>query len=330
MNFGPNKEWGARTTSVPEFEKFLDVFQELGYNEVDTARTYSGGEQEAFTAAAHWKERGLKLATKLYPFTPGQHSPENLTRLFNKSLEELQTTSVDIFYLHAPDRSVPINATLQTLNTLFKEGKFKQLGLSNFTAFEVAEIVTTCKERGWVRPTIYQGMYNAITRNIEPELVVACRRYGLELVTYNPLAGGLFTGKYKPDSEPLTTESASGSLAANTGVGKTYRERYFKDAYFQALKLIEPVVKTQGLTLVEVGLRWVIHHSALNIVDGNDGVIIGVSTVEQLRASIADLEKGPLPQEVLDVLDQAWKITRFEAPNYWHLDLEYGYGFDEQ
>lgn len=68
-----------------------------------------------------------------------------------------------IFYLHAPDRSVPFAETLEAVNELHKEGKFVQLGLSNFAAFEVAEVVITCKERGWVRPTIYQGMYNAIS-----------------------------------------------------------------------------------------------------------------------------------------------------------------------
>jgi predicted aldo/keto reductase-like oxidoreductase len=65
MNFGPDVQWGARFTTVPEFEKFLDVLQEKGYNEVDTAWSYQRGEQEAFTAAAHWKEPGLKLATKV-------------------------------------------------------------------------------------------------------------------------------------------------------------------------------------------------------------------------------------------------------------------------
>ena len=70
---------------------------------------------------------------------------------------------MDIFYLHAPDRSVPFSETLEAVNELHKEGKFVQLGLSNYTAFEVAEIVTLCNERGWVRPTIYQAMYNAIS-----------------------------------------------------------------------------------------------------------------------------------------------------------------------
>jgi aflatoxin B1 aldehyde reductase len=113
-----------------------------------------------------------------------------------------------------------------------------------------------------------------------------------------------------------------------TNVGKTYRKKYFNDAYFQALEMIEPVMKAHDLTLVEVGLRWLVHHSRLRILDGNDGVIIGASSVKQLKSNLVDLEKGPLPKGVLDVLDEAWEITRATAPTYWHLDLEYSYSFD--
>ena len=163
MTFGPDKDAGARVTSLDEYNKCLDYLQSQGYNEIDTARVYIDGKQEAWTADAKWKERGLKLATKGYPYQPGAHKPEELRKQLETSLSELKTDCVDIFYLHAADRSVPFDETLEEVNKLHKEGKFVQLGLSNFTAFEVAEVVITCKERGWVRPTIYQGMYNAIS-----------------------------------------------------------------------------------------------------------------------------------------------------------------------
>src|ERR1700733_8032866 len=90
------------------------------------------------------------------------------------------------------------------------------------------------------------------------------------------LAGGFFTGKYTPINGPSPSGPAeSGSLSMKTNVGKTYRKKYFNDAYFQALEMIEPVMKAHDLTLVEVGLRWLVHHSRLKILDGNDGVIIG-------------------------------------------------------
>lgn len=165
MTIGPDESSGARITSIDVYNKCLDYFQAEGYDEIDTARTYIGGKQEAFTSEAHWKERGLTLATKSYPIKPGDHKPEVIKEQLNTSLKELKTDCVDIFYLHAADRSVPFEETLEAVNELHKEGKFVQLGLSNFAAFEVAEVVITCKERGWVRPTIYQGVYNAISKD---------------------------------------------------------------------------------------------------------------------------------------------------------------------
>lgn len=164
MTFGPDPNLGARITSLNEFGQCLDDFKSSGYSEIDTARMYLGEKQEEFTAAVGWKERGLNIATKVYPTQPGLHKPEKLREKFNESLAALKTDQVDIFYLHAADRSVPFVETLEEVNRFYQEGKFKKLGLSNYTSFEVAEIVILCAERGWVRPTIYQAMYNAISK----------------------------------------------------------------------------------------------------------------------------------------------------------------------
>ncbi|KAI9889481.1 MAG: Aflatoxin B1 aldehyde reductase member 2 [Vezdaea aestivalis] len=321
MTFGPDPNEGARITSLDDFNSILDHFQREGYHEIDTARVYVGGRQEAFTAEARWKERGLTLATKWYPHTPGDHKAEMIKTKVNESLKALDTETVDIFYLHAADRSVPFAETLEAVNELHQQQKFLRLGLSNFTAFEVAEIVMTCREKGWVRPTIYQGMYNAITRNIESELIVACRRYGLDIVVYNPLAGGIFSGKYKSAELPQEGRYSD----TNGTMGGVYRKRYFREATFDALHVVEPVVKKHNLTLLETAFRWLMHHSQLKIQDGNDGVIIGVSSVAQLQSNLKDLEKGPLPDEVVKALDQGWLIAKAESPVYWHLDLEYTY-----
>jgi len=139
MTFGPDTSAGARITSLPEYNTFLDHLQAAGYNEIDTARTYVGGKQEAFTREAHWKDRGLTIATKVYPNEPGKHAPEALTEAFTTSLKELGTDCVDIFYLHAAvsstlghlflahfltmvqDRSVPFQETLAAVDKLHKQ-----------------------------------------------------------------------------------------------------------------------------------------------------------------------------------------------------------------
>lgn len=318
MTFGPpnTEDKGARITSLDEYNTCLETLSSNGYLELDTARVYISGQQEGFTAQAKYAEKGFSIATKCYPVEPGMHSPERLKATLNKSLSELGTSCVDIFYLHAPDRSVPFEETLKACDDLFKEGKFVNLGLSNYAAWEVAEIVNIARERGLVQPRIYQAMYNAITRSIESELVPCCRKYGLDIVVYNPLAGGLFSGKYST----LDTPDAGRFSATNSAQGKMYRERYFKGPTFDALKIIEPVVKEHNLTLIETALRWVVHHSALNVrrdQGGNDGIIIGVSSHKQLEGNLADLEKGPLPEKVVSALDEAWALVGGTSPSYW-------------
>ncbi|RPA93619.1 Aldo/keto reductase [Choiromyces venosus 120613-1] len=326
MTFGPNPESGARVNDLETYKSVLTHFHSRNYHELDTARTYCAGEQEAFTAAAiSGANLHFKLATKLYPNVPRTHTPESIREKVLLSLKQLGVEKVDIWYLHAPDRSIPFSVTLKAVDELYKEGRFGMLGLSNYTAFEVAEIVTLCKERGWVRPKIYQGMYNAITRALESELLVACRRYGLDVVVYNPLAGGFFTGKYQATTPPATGRFSN----VNPQQGAMYRDRYFQDHYFTALKLIEPVVAKHNLTMAETALRWLVHHSALKIKDGNDGIIIGVSSLDQLKQNLDAAEKGPLPEEVVEVLDTAWAEVKGRGPNYWHLKLEYTYSFDD-
>lgn len=323
MTFGPNPEAGARITSLSEYTKVLDLYQSRGYYEVDTARSYGAGTQEGFTRAANWKDRGLTLATKSYPQEPGTHKPDELTKQIDTSLKELGTDTVDIFYLHAADRSVPFKDTLATVDKLHKAGKFVRFAISNYTAYEVAEIVMTCHYNGWVRPTLYQGMYNAVTRSVEPELLPALKRYGLDFYAYNPLAGGLFSGKYTSHDDTPGEGRFSDAAGAQ---GARYRERYFHPAIFAALGVIEPVAKKHDITLVQTALRWLVHHSALKVKNGGpDGVILGVSSYDQLVQNLDAMEQGPLPDDLVKALDEAWKVAKVETPNYWHGKVEYSY-----
>ena len=210
------------------------------------------------------------------------------------------------------------------MNTLHQAGKFSRFALSNVSAFEVAEIVMTCQHRGWVRPTIYQGMYNALTRGAEAELFPALKRYGLAFYAYNPLAAGLFSGKYSS----VTDDPDEGrfSTKVDSVRAQRYRERYFQPAIFAALAVVEPVAKEEGLTLVAVAIRWLVHHSALQIADGGpDGLILGVSSLAQLEQNLDAMEAGPLPESVVKALDEAWRVAKPEAADYWIGNLEYEY-----
>lgn len=165
------------------------------------------------------------------------------------------------------------------------------------------------------------GMLNALTRGPEAELAVTLKRFGLDWVIYNPIGGGLLSGKIKSADVPQ-----EGRFSDTAASGAMYRKRYFKDATFEALRVIEDAIaKHEGLTMVETALRWCMHHSKLQTraKGGNDGIIIGASSVEQLESNLKDFEKGPLPEDVVDALDRAWMICKATAPNYWHGENQY-------
>jgi len=129
---------GGRWTDEADLKKTFAYFSELGYNEVDSARVYGRGQSESTLAKLGITNNpSYSIATKIWPIQPGDHAPAKLTETFQTCLKELNVETIDLFYLHAPDRSVPYSETLKAVNELHKAGKFKELGLSNYAAFEV-------------------------------------------------------------------------------------------------------------------------------------------------------------------------------------------------
>jgi aflatoxin B1 aldehyde reductase len=163
-------------------------------------------------------------------------------------------------------------------------------------------------------------------RSIEAELIPCCRRYGLDIVVYNPLAGGIFSGKYQASA----AVPSEGRYSDKNTSGAIYRKRYLNQTVLDALGIVQPVAEAHQLSLVEVAFRWLVHHSQLKLGEhGNDGILIGVSSFGQLQSNLSEVEKGPLPDEVLQALDEAWLSVKGSAANYWHLDLVYTYDTQE-
>ncbi|CAB1412848.1 unnamed protein product [Pleuronectes platessa] len=243
--------------------------------------------------------------------------PESVRSQLETSLQRLHADCVDLFYLHAPDHQNPIQDTLRACDELHKEGKFKEFGLSNYASWEVAEIVTICRHNNWIQPTVYQGMYNATTRQVETELLPCLRYYGMRFYAYNPLAGGLLTGKYhyedKDGSQPAGRFFGNNWAAA-------YRDRYWKESNFQAvglvLKTLESVYGSEKPTPTSAAMRWMYHHSQLKG-DLGDGVIIGMSSMEQLLQNLDAAEEGPLDERVVAAFDEAWNLVAHECPKYF-------------
>lgn len=296
--------------------KMVQAFLKRGHQELDTAFMYNDGQAEGIIGGMQLPKT-VRIATKANPWDGKTLTPESIRSQLETSLKRLRTESVDIFYLHAPDHQTPVQDTLQACNKLHKEGKFRELGLSNYASWEVAEIYCICKHNNWVLPTVYQGMYNATTRQVETELLPCLRYFGIRFYAYNPLAGGLLTGKYhfedKDGSQP------DGRFFGNNWA-TAYRDRYWKESHFYAidgvLKALEAAYGSEKPPLTSAAMRWMYHHSQLRG-DLGDGVIIGMSTMEQLQENLTAAEGGPLKQEVVDAFKQGWDLVAHECPNYF-------------
>ena len=248
-----------------------------------------------------------------------KHDAEGLRNNLVDSLKALKLDKLDMWYLHGPDRTTPYDVTMKAVNDLYNEGHFTRFGISNYMAWEVAQICELCDRHGWIKPSVYQGVYNAIHRTVEQELFPCLRHYGIAYFNYNPLAGGYLTDRYSRESRSGEGEAIEeGSrFDPNRWQGKMYRARYWNEPYFEALDIIRPVAKKHGLTEAECALRWMTHHSQLKKEFG-DAIIIGASSVKHIEQNMVDLEKGALPDDVVQALDQAWEKVRGIAWKYWH------------
>ena len=240
----------ARNHSLEECASILDVFQEHGHSEIDTAIVYGGGSSEQYLGQLHWQDRGLIMDTKFSPRTNLNlgpdikitHSPEHLRLALQKSLESLKANKVDMWYLHAPDRSTPYETTLREVNNLHNEGFFRRFGISNYAAWEVAQICEICETNRWIKPVVYQGVYNALHRGVEPELFLCLRKYGIAFYAFNPLAGGFLTSRYTREMVDTQVGVEEGSrFDPKRKQGQNYRNRYWNENYFDALDILRPV-----------------------------------------------------------------------------------------
>ncbi|XP_046882240.1 aflatoxin B1 aldehyde reductase member 3 [Hypomesus transpacificus] len=307
--------FGGRADATLSHE-MVKVFLQHGHNDVDTAFMYTDGQAETVIGEMNLPKT-VSIATKANPWDGKTLKPESVRSQLDISLKRLKSDSVDLFYLHAPDHQNPIQDTLRACDELHKEGKYKELGLSNYASWEVAEIVCICRNNNWIVPTVYQGMYNATTRQVETELLPCLRYCNMRFYAYNPLAGGLLTGKYhfedKDGSQP------AGRFFGNNWAG-AYRDRYWKQSHFQAIDLVMKAMETAyGVdkpSMTSAALRWMYHHSQLRG-DLGDGVIIGMSTMEQLQQNMSASEEGVLDQRVVEAFKQAWDLVAHECPNYF-------------
>jgi 1-deoxyxylulose-5-phosphate synthase len=294
-------------TGEADAARMVDLCLDRGVNFFDTANVYNQGAAETILGKVlKGRRRNIVLASKVRMKIEAAPQETGLSRAailnaVEATLGRLQTDYLDLYYLHAPDPSVPVEESLEAMDRLVKAGKVRYPACSNYAGWQVAEMLWISERQGYAPPYVSQPMYNLLARGIEQEYLAMCRRFGVSTVVYNPLAGGLLTGK-QPGERPLP-----GTRFENN---QLYRERYWHPAYFEAVETLRAAAEGAGRSLIDVALNWLVCHTPA------DCVILGASKPEQLRQNLDALACGALPPEVLDVCDSVWNRLRGVTPQY--------------
>lgn len=291
-----------------EAEAMVGLCLDRGVTMFDTSNNYAKGASEEILGrvVAPFRDEVL-ISTK-----GGSHVDQDdpalaglsrraLHHAVDASLQRLGTDRIDVYYLHRPDRSTPLEETLEALHDLVRAGKVLQVGQSNFAAWQITEMLHLARRNGWPEVLVSQPMYNLIGRRIEAEYVECSAHHGLTDITYNPLAGGLLTGKHRRDAPPAEGTRFTKAI---------YRDRYWNDVQFGAIERLREIAGGASLTLVELAYRWVMGSGV------SDGMLLGASSLEQLRSNIDALDGPALPEDVRHACDDVWDGLRGAAPDY--------------
>ncbi|KAJ6499159.1 NADP-dependent oxidoreductase domain-containing protein [Mycena sanguinolenta] len=301
-SIGPGKYFPDEET----IEKAYQLLEEGGCTTIDTARIYGNSEEWIGKTGA-----GKRFAIDSKApggFIPGSSTGATIPQ-FAKETAELLGTSVDVYYLHAPDPSVELEDQLKGINEAYKAGHFKRFGLSNFKATDVQRAYDICKEKGFPLPTVYQANYSAVARKQETELVPTLRKLGMAFYVYSPIAGGLLT----KSSQQIRDGNADAGRYANGGSDNLYGGLYIKPSYLKALDLWEEAAQAAGCSRGELAYRWVAFDSAIDPKYG-DGIVFGASKLPQISETLAWLKKGSVGQPAKAKIDEIWKLIEHEAP----------------
>jgi 1-deoxyxylulose-5-phosphate synthase len=300
----------------PTSGSILDRAAEGGIDFIDSSDVYPlGGDlttvgrtEEILGRWLHGKRDRFVLATKCFGRTgpspiDGGNSRRHIFDAIEASLRRLQTDYIDLYQLHGFDSETPIDETLSALDDLVHQGKVRYIGCSNFLTYQLVRAVGRSETLGLARFDSVQPRYNLLFRQIERELLPFCGEEGVGVIPYNPIAGGLLSGKHRRGDSP-----AKGGRFTLGNAGRMYQGRYWHDREFDTVDQLLAIAKEVGVSLVTLSIAWVLANEAVT------APIVGASNADQLVASL-DAAEFVLESDLKSRLDELTNEYRMgDAP----------------
>ena len=254
-------------------QEMYEACRESGINFFDTAFVYTGGKSEKILGNLIREEREkIILITKAG--SVGGSSGKNIRSQLEQSLKRLNQDYVDIFFLHHWDDNVPLEETFETLQKLKEEKKFFQLGVSNFSAWQVLKANLVAQKHNFPSVDILQPMYNIVKRQAEVEILPMAKSEDIGVISYSPLGGGLLTGKYA--SSISLSKNSSGRLLEN----EKYKIRYGQDWMYKAAHSLKNLANELNYDPIALAVAWVLNNDAVT------APIISARNLKQLKPSL--------------------------------------------
>ncbi|OOQ88589.1 putative aldehyde reductase (GliO) [Penicillium brasilianum] len=296
-------------TTAADVSSLLETLKSEGITQIDTAQLYGKGTSEQLIGQGKGISEFLIDTKHVGGFDAGSSTRKGVFDGAIASLERLGVEKVNIFYLHAPDPQVPLEETLAGINDLYQAGKFNSFGLSNFDADEIKKVMRLATEHNYILPKVYQGNYNAVARHLDSDILPTLRENGITFYAYSPIAGGFLT---KTTAQLTSGSKGEGRWNPQSVVGSFYHALYNKPALLEALDKWNAISEAAGIPKAALAYRWVAFHSALDARLG-DVLVIGASSLKQVKQTVAALKEGPLPQKVAEEISGLWELVRNDA-----------------
>lgn len=299
LSLGSWLTYGNTVDDSTAFE-IIDAAYERGVNSFDTANGYNLGQAEKVLGKAlrKYPRNSLVVASKIFfPMGDGPNdrglSRKHMTEQMDAILQRLQTDYVDILYCHRFDEETPLYETLRTMDDFVRKGKALYLGVSEWTAAQIAEALALQDRYLLDRIVVTQSLYNLLNRRLEKEVLPLLTRQGIGQMVYSPLGMGMLTGKYRKGRP-----APAGSRVTHEAIGSWMRADYFTDVNFEKVERLRRVADEAGVSLTNLSLAWVLANP------GVSSAIIGASRKEQVIGNVqaAEIE---LDAELIAAIEEA-------------------------
>ncbi|KAF2677875.1 Aldo/keto reductase [Lentithecium fluviatile CBS 122367] len=313
----------GKAFTVEEQDLLIPFMRELGVKEADSGPTWPlhapGTAEQMIGAMLQYMSQDYIVDSRVECMGNGDGTmtADAIAKSLDRTLANLGLKKLNIFYCDRPDYKTPVAEQAGAIDKAYREGKFTMFGVCNFPIPFLEEWLQVCDEKGYVKPKVFQGMYNLLCRTYEETHFALLRKHGIRFFAHSPIAGGFLTGKVTFAADPSELEGTRWEKGPGNTFGNAYIACYDKPSMHDAVRTMSKLCEAHAIGLFDAAVRWSFYHSKLVggpiLSEKGDGVVLGAHNLSTLRKYVDAYVAGPLPEDLAKGLDGLWDGVREDA-----------------